>query len=53
MTVAVGRDSIQLEHDGATYYFCGVGCRQAFAGEPGAYVKKLMTTRARHDADQE
>jgi xanthine dehydrogenase accessory factor len=53
MTVAVGPDSIQLEHGGATYYFCGVGCRQAFEREPGAYVEKLMTTRARHDADQE
>jgi xanthine dehydrogenase accessory factor len=53
MTVAVAADSIQLEHDGETYYFCGVGCRQAFEREPGPYLKKLMTTRARHDADQE
>jgi len=53
MTVPVGPDSAQLEQGGVTYYFCGVGCRQAFESDPGAYVKKLMTTRARHDADQE
>ena len=53
MTAAAGPDSVQLEHGGVTYSFCGVGCRQAFEREPGAYVKKLMTTRARHDADQE
>jgi len=53
MTVAVRPESIQLEHRGATYYFCGAGCRQAFEREPSTYVKKLLTTRARHDADQE
>ena len=53
MTVAFRPESIQLEHRGATYYFCGAGCRQAFEREPSTYVKKLLTTRARHDADQE
>jgi xanthine dehydrogenase accessory factor len=53
MTVAAGPDSIQVEHGGVTYYFCGVGCRQAFERDPSAHVKKLLTTRARHDADQE
>jgi xanthine dehydrogenase accessory factor len=53
MTVAVGPDSIQLEHGGVTYYFCCAGCRQTFERDPDAHVKKLMTTHARHDADQE
>lgn len=26
------------EHDGTTYYFCGAGCRVAFAKDPGAYL---------------
>ncbi len=27
-----------FDHDGATYYFCGPGCRTAFSKEPGAYL---------------
>ena len=38
MTVAVSAASIQLEHDGQTWYFCGSGCRQAFADDPGRYA---------------
>jgi xanthine dehydrogenase accessory factor len=53
MTVTAGPDGMPVEHGGVTYYFCSAGCRQAFQREPGAYVKKLLTTRARHDADQE
>ena len=53
MTVAAGPDSLQVEYSGGTYYFCGVGCRQAFERDPSAHVKQLLTTRARHDADQE
>ena len=26
------------EHNGATYYFCGPGCRVAFSKEPEAYL---------------
>ncbi|HYB86449.1 MAG TPA: XdhC family protein [Streptosporangiaceae bacterium] len=40
MTVAAGRSSLPLEHDGVTYYFCGGGCRRAFESDPAAYVKK-------------
>jgi xanthine dehydrogenase accessory factor len=29
-----------LRHDGADYYFCCAGCRQAFEQDPDAYVKK-------------
>ncbi len=53
MTVAAGPDSLQVEYGGGTYYFCGVGCRQAFERDASAHVKQLLTTRARHDADQE
>src|SRR5579862_7537702 len=39
MTVATtsGR---ALRHDGADYYFCCAGCRQAFEQNPDAYTKK-------------
>jgi xanthine dehydrogenase accessory factor len=43
MTVAAGPDSMPLEHDGVTYYFCCAGCRQAFAADPAAYVNRLLT----------
>jgi YHS domain-containing protein len=32
-----------LEFDGVTYYFCSVGCRQAFERDPAAYRKRLLT----------
>ena len=38
MTVAVSAASVQFEHGGQTWYFCGSGCRQAFADNPGRYV---------------
>jgi xanthine dehydrogenase accessory factor len=30
MTVVVGADTLSLEHDGDTVYFCSAGCMQAF-----------------------
>jgi xanthine dehydrogenase accessory factor len=38
MTVPADRSSHPLEHDGATYYFCGAGCRNRFAADPTAYL---------------
>src|SRR4051794_12466287 len=38
MTVAADRCGHPVEHDGLTYYFCCVGCRDAFAKDPGAYI---------------
>jgi xanthine dehydrogenase accessory factor len=38
MTVTAGRGSLPLEHGDATYYFCGAGCRQAFAKDPASYL---------------
>jgi YHS domain-containing protein len=40
MTVQAGKSGHPLEHDGVTYYFCSTGCRQAFAADPAAYVKR-------------
>jgi xanthine dehydrogenase accessory factor len=31
---------LTLRHDGAEYYFCCAGCRQAFEQDPDAYTKK-------------
>jgi xanthine dehydrogenase accessory factor len=39
MTVA--RDSARpVRHEGADYYFCRAGCRQAFENDPDAYLKR-------------
>ena len=27
------------EYKGQTYYFCSIGCKQAFDTEPGKYLK--------------
>jgi xanthine dehydrogenase accessory factor len=43
MTVAAGPDGMPLEFEGVTYYFCSVGCRQAFERDPAAYRKRLLT----------
>ncbi|MGH3302769.1 MAG: YHS domain-containing protein, partial [Streptosporangiaceae bacterium] len=40
MAVEAGPDSLPLEHDGVTYYFCCAGCRQAFERDPAAYGKR-------------
>jgi xanthine dehydrogenase accessory factor len=37
MSVAAVPASLHLEHGGRTWYFCGAGCRQAFADDPGRY----------------
>jgi xanthine dehydrogenase accessory factor len=37
MSVAAVPASLHLEHAGSTYYFCGPGCRQAFADDPARY----------------
>jgi xanthine dehydrogenase accessory factor len=38
MSVAAVPASLHLEHKGQTWYFCGPGCRQAFAAEPDRYA---------------
>jgi xanthine dehydrogenase accessory factor len=37
MTVAVSPTSPNLRHENKTVYFCGPGCRQAFADDPARY----------------
>jgi xanthine dehydrogenase accessory factor len=37
MTVRADAGSHPFEHDGVTYHFCCVGCRDAFARDPHAY----------------
>jgi xanthine dehydrogenase accessory factor len=37
MTVAVSTESLSLHHLGQDWYFCGTGCRQAFADDPTRY----------------
>ncbi|GGM15384.1 XdhC family protein [Dactylosporangium sucinum] len=38
MDVAVVPDALQYEHAGTKYYFCGSGCRRAFADNPARYL---------------
>ncbi|MGH8835372.1 MAG: XdhC family protein [Actinomycetes bacterium] len=38
MTVAVVLDALTLEHGGRQWYFCGPGCRDAFAADPDRYL---------------
>lgn len=38
MTVRADSSSHPVEHDGVTYYFCCVGCRDTFTKDPGAYA---------------
>ena len=38
MTVAVGPETPQAEHDGTTYWFCCPGCRSRFAKDPAAFL---------------
>jgi xanthine dehydrogenase accessory factor len=40
MTVPADETSRPFEHEGVTYYFCGVGCRSAFEKDPAAYLAK-------------
>lgn len=38
MPVAVTGATAQLPHDGGVWYFCGPGCKQAFASDPSRYL---------------
>ncbi len=39
MAVAVEGASEVVERDGATYYFCGPGCRRSFEADPASYME--------------
>jgi xanthine dehydrogenase accessory factor len=38
MTVEASPTSLRYEYEGTVYYFCGAGCRQAFAADPARYL---------------
>jgi xanthine dehydrogenase accessory factor len=38
MSVAITNAALSLEHAGMTWYFCGSGCRDAAAADPGRYL---------------
>jgi hypothetical protein len=44
MTVDPAAAQHMVEHDGATIYFCGPGCRSAFLTDPGAYPRATTET---------
>jgi xanthine dehydrogenase accessory factor len=37
MTVIPGADTLHADHDGQAVWFCGRGCKDAFAAQPAAY----------------
>jgi YHS domain-containing protein len=39
MTVVKANAKATFDHKGTTYYFCSVGCKEAFAKEPEKYLK--------------
>jgi YHS domain-containing protein len=38
MTVEPAQAAAQSKYQGETYYFCAVGCKQKFDGEPQKYL---------------
>lgn len=38
MSVTIAPDALTLEHAGRAYYFCGSGCKAAFASDPHRYL---------------
>ena len=46
MTVAKAEAKATYEHDGKTYYFCATSCKEAFAKDPGTYLKKQAEKKA-------
>jgi Cu+-exporting ATPase len=41
MTVNSAATAHRAEHEGKTYYFCGVGCQQKFAAAPAKYLGQV------------
>jgi YHS domain-containing protein len=39
MTVVKAKAKATYEYKGTTYYFCGTGCKEAFAKDPEKYIK--------------
>ena len=45
MTVATGETALSLRHADLNWYFCGPGCRQAFADDPERYLGEANISR--------
>lgn len=40
MDVEEGKAAATSSHGGKTYYFCSVGCKEAFDKEPQRYIER-------------
>ena len=50
MTVDTETAKYKSEYQGATYYFCGAGCKRAFDKNPSEFVgSKPQGERAEHE----
>ena len=50
MTVVKAKAAATYEYKGTTYYFCGMGCKDAFVKDPEKYIKKSSGEKASKDA---
>ena len=41
MTIEQEDAAASVQHQGKTYYFCSVGCRDAFTKRPDEFLKKV------------
>ena len=40
MTIDTSTAAATSEHDGKTFHFCGMGCKQVFDQDPAAYATR-------------
>jgi len=50
MTVVKAKAAATYEYKGTTYYFCGMGCKDAFVKDPEKYIKKSSGEKESKDA---
>ena len=43
MSVDPATAAASVEHEGATYYFCGKGCAKSFSADPGKYTNAAVS----------
>lgn len=51
MTVDTETAEYQSSYQGATYYFCGAGCKRAFDKNPAEFVKQDPEDQSRSGQD--
>ena len=49
MAVQPGDDTPHYQHDGTTYWFCSVACRQDFADDPSQYIRRTADANNQRD----